>query len=80
MQPEPVGPARGPFFWPGPSLNRLGVDRVAKVFSVGEITLLVAPPWRVHGAVQRRRGYAGVEEGAVEAHGGGMADGNCGSE
>ena len=28
-------------------LNRLGVDRVVKVFSIGEITLLVAPPWRV---------------------------------
>ena len=28
-------------------LNRLGVDQVVKVFSVGEITLLVAPPWRV---------------------------------
>ena len=28
-------------------LNRLGVDRVVKVFSVGEITLLVAPPWRI---------------------------------
>jgi len=24
MQPEPVGPARGPFFWPGPSPARPG--------------------------------------------------------
>ena len=28
-------------------LNRLGVDQVVKVFSVREITLLIAPPWRV---------------------------------